>query len=57
MCLPYDVMQFNNRCCIHGQAMKKYDEAPFWWYVVLLVLAFFSGTLKEVTSGDRVVDE
>lgn len=37
--------------------MKKYDEAPFWWYVVLLVLAFFSGTLKEVTSGDRVVDE
>jgi hypothetical protein len=26
-----------------SQAMKKYKEAPFWWYLVLLVLSFVAG--------------
>ncbi|KAM6503339.1 oligopeptide transporter [Amanita muscaria] len=29
----------------HYQVMKKYKEAPMWWYIVLLVLAFFSGLI------------
>ena len=27
----------------HYLAMKKYAEAPFWWYALLLALAFFAG--------------
>jgi OPT family oligopeptide transporter len=29
----------------HYQAMKKYDEAPWWWYGILLVLSFFAGLI------------
>ncbi|KAF8635447.1 hypothetical protein AX15_000427 [Amanita polypyramis BW_CC] len=29
----------------HYQAMKKYQEAPMWWYVILLVLAFVAGLI------------
>ncbi|EPQ56339.1 oligopeptide transporter [Gloeophyllum trabeum ATCC 11539] len=29
----------------HWQAMQKYDEAPWWWYGVLLVLSFFAGLI------------
>ncbi|KAI6040850.1 OPT oligopeptide transporter protein-domain-containing protein, partial [Pisolithus marmoratus] len=29
----------------HWKAMHKYDEAPFWWYIGLLILAFFSGLI------------
>jgi hypothetical protein len=27
----------------HWQAMRKYKEAPQWWYAALLLLAFFAG--------------
>jgi hypothetical protein len=27
----------------HYQAMLKYKEAPWWWYIVLLVLSFLAG--------------
>ncbi|KAH7887105.1 OPT oligopeptide transporter protein-domain-containing protein [Phlebopus sp. FC_14] len=27
----------------HWKAMQKYNEAPFWWYICLLVLAFAAG--------------
>jgi CDP-diglyceride synthetase len=27
----------------HWVAMQKYEEAPWWWYITLLVLAFFAG--------------
>ncbi|KAF8882526.1 oligopeptide transporter [Gymnopilus junonius] len=27
----------------HYQAMKKYKEAPWWWYLILLALAFVAG--------------
>ncbi|KAL4079665.1 OPT oligopeptide transporter protein-domain-containing protein [Scleroderma citrinum] len=29
----------------HWQAMQKYREVPFWWYVCLLVLSFVSGLI------------
>ncbi|KAK2461189.1 hypothetical protein APHAL10511_006716 [Amanita phalloides] len=29
----------------HYRAMKKYKEAPMWWYLVLLVLAFLAGLI------------
>ncbi|KAI6006134.1 OPT oligopeptide transporter protein-domain-containing protein [Pisolithus albus] len=29
----------------HWKAMQKYKEAPFWWYIGLLILAFFSGLI------------
>jgi OPT oligopeptide transporter protein len=29
------------------QAMQKYKEAPWWWYVILLCLAFFAGRLSK----------
>ncbi|KAF5356761.1 hypothetical protein D9756_006727 [Leucocoprinus leucothites] len=29
----------------HFQAMKKYKEAPWWWYAILLVLAFLAGLI------------
>lgn len=25
--------------------MKKYDEAPWYWYAALLLLSFFAGAL------------
>jgi hypothetical protein len=27
----------------HWQAMQKYKEAPHWWYLILMALAFFAG--------------
>jgi hypothetical protein len=27
----------------HWVAMQKYEEAPWWWYMILLALAFFAG--------------
>ncbi|KAH7098866.1 peptide transporter MTD1 [Auriculariales sp. MPI-PUGE-AT-0066] len=30
---------------IHYEAMKKYKEAPSWWYASLLVLSFFAGLI------------
>lgn len=27
----------------HWVAMREYKEAPWWWYITLLVLAFFAG--------------
>jgi hypothetical protein len=27
----------------HWVAMRKYKEVPWWWYVILLVLAFLAG--------------
>ena len=27
----------------HWIAMQKYKEAPWWWYMILLALAFFAG--------------
>ncbi|KAG6812896.1 hypothetical protein H0H92_015631 [Tricholoma furcatifolium] len=29
----------------HYQAMQKYKEAPMWWYLILLVLAFLAGLI------------
>ncbi|KAA1466657.1 OPT superfamily oligopeptide transporter [Dentipellis sp. KUC8613] len=29
----------------HWRAMQKYKEAPWWWYAILLVLAFFAGLI------------
>jgi len=29
----------------HYQAMKKYKEAPVWWYIILLVLSFVAGLI------------
>lgn len=29
----------------HWKAMQRYKEAPFWWYIGLLVLAFFSALI------------
>ncbi|KJA25433.1 hypothetical protein HYPSUDRAFT_64638 [Hypholoma sublateritium FD-334 SS-4] len=29
----------------HYQAMRKYDEAPWYWYAVLLALSFFAGLI------------
>ena len=34
----------------HWQAMQKYKEAPHWWYLVLMVLAFFAGELNGTSS-------
>lgn len=28
--------------------MKKYKEAPWWWYLILLVLAFLAGELMSL---------
>ncbi|KAJ8516828.1 hypothetical protein ONZ45_g5896 [Pleurotus djamor] len=38
----------------HYQAMKKYKEAPMWWYVILLVLSFIAG-LVVVIKGDTTL--
>ncbi|KAF9446473.1 oligopeptide transporter [Macrolepiota fuliginosa MF-IS2] len=29
----------------HYQAMQKYKEAPWWWYVILICLSFFAGLI------------
>ncbi|KAL0960200.1 hypothetical protein HGRIS_011834 [Hohenbuehelia grisea] len=29
----------------HFQAMKKYKEAPWWWYLILLALSFLAGLI------------
>ncbi|EGO04012.1 hypothetical protein SERLA73DRAFT_165539 [Serpula lacrymans var. lacrymans S7.3] len=29
----------------HWKAMQKYDECPWWWYLILLGLAFFAGLI------------
>ncbi|XP_006463485.1 hypothetical protein AGABI2DRAFT_187070 [Agaricus bisporus var. bisporus H97] len=29
----------------HYQAMQKYEEAPWWWYTILLFLSFFAGLI------------
>ncbi|KAI0073510.1 oligopeptide transporter [Panus rudis PR-1116 ss-1] len=29
----------------HWKAMQKYDEVPWWWYAILLVLSFFAGLI------------
>ncbi|KAJ2917485.1 hypothetical protein MD484_g2956, partial [Candolleomyces efflorescens] len=29
----------------HYQAMRKYQEAPWWWYAILLVLSFLAGLI------------
>ncbi|KAL4079664.1 OPT oligopeptide transporter protein-domain-containing protein [Scleroderma citrinum] len=29
----------------HWQAMQKYREVPFWWYMCLLILSFVSGLI------------
>ncbi|KAF4583571.1 hypothetical protein EYR38_002324 [Pleurotus pulmonarius] len=29
----------------HYQAMMRYSEAPFWWYLILMALAFFAGLI------------
>ncbi|KAI6040852.1 OPT oligopeptide transporter protein-domain-containing protein [Pisolithus marmoratus] len=36
---------FETRSDPHWKAMQKYDEAPLWWYIGLLVLALFSGLI------------
>ncbi|TFK71693.1 oligopeptide transporter [Pluteus cervinus] len=38
----------------HYQAMKKYKEAPAWWYACLLVLAFVAG-LVVVVKGQTTL--
>ncbi|KAL4258388.1 oligopeptide OPT transporter family protein [Pleurotus pulmonarius] len=34
----------------HYQAMKKYKEAPWWWYAILLVLSFVAGLVVVLTG-------
>ncbi|KAJ8693416.1 hypothetical protein PTI98_008409 [Pleurotus ostreatus] len=29
----------------HYQAMMRYSEAPFWWYLILMAFAFFAGLI------------
>lgn len=30
------------------QAMQKYNEAPWYWYALLLILAFVAGTHQDL---------
>jgi len=32
------------------KAMKKYKEAPWWWYATLLVLAFSAGQYRNTLA-------
>jgi hypothetical protein len=32
----------------HWISMQKYKEAPLWWYIILLALAFFAGGLRDL---------
>ncbi|KAF8588166.1 OPT superfamily oligopeptide transporter [Ramaria rubella] len=34
----------------HWVAMQKYKEAPWWWYAILLVLAFLGGLIVVLTG-------
>ncbi|EJD50718.1 oligopeptide transporter [Auricularia subglabra TFB-10046 SS5] len=38
----------------HYLAMKKYKEAPFWWYALLLMLSFLAGLIV-VLKGDTTL--
>ncbi|KZV61284.1 OPT superfamily oligopeptide transporter [Peniophora sp. CONT] len=38
----------------HWQAMQKYKEAPQWWYLILMVLAFFAGLIANI-KGDTTL--
>ncbi|KZW03360.1 OPT superfamily oligopeptide transporter [Exidia glandulosa HHB12029] len=38
----------------HYLAMKKYPEAPSWWYALLLALSFFAGLIV-VLKGDTTL--
>ncbi|KAI0053806.1 oligopeptide transporter [Auriscalpium vulgare] len=38
----------------HWQAMQKYKEAPWWWYSILIVLAFFAGLIA-VLKGETTL--
>lgn len=32
------------------KAMKKYKEAPWWWYATLLILAFSAGQYRNTLA-------
>ncbi|KZV59208.1 hypothetical protein PENSPDRAFT_724355 [Peniophora sp. CONT] len=34
----------------HWQAMQKYKEAPHWWYLILMGLAFFAGLIANIKA-------
>jgi len=38
----------------HWIAMQRYEEVPWWWYTLLLVLAFFAG-LVSVLHGETTL--
>ncbi|KZV74603.1 OPT superfamily oligopeptide transporter [Peniophora sp. CONT] len=38
----------------HWQAMQKYKEAPHWWYLILMGLAFFAGLIANI-KGDTTL--
>ncbi|KAH9985220.1 OPT oligopeptide transporter protein-domain-containing protein [Russula compacta] len=38
----------------HWIAMQKYEEAPWWWYLILLTLAFFAGLIS-VLRGETTL--
>ncbi|KAH9983191.1 OPT oligopeptide transporter protein-domain-containing protein [Russula compacta] len=38
----------------HWIAMQKYEEAPWWWYLILLALAFFAGLIS-VLRGETTL--
>ncbi|KIP08832.1 hypothetical protein PHLGIDRAFT_23337 [Phlebiopsis gigantea 11061_1 CR5-6] len=38
----------------HWQAMQKYDEAPWYWYAILLVLSFLAGLIV-VLKGETTL--
>jgi len=33
------------------QAMKKYKEAPWWWYALLLILSFSAGQYRSTLAA------
>jgi len=41
------------QCTYLVQAMQKYEEAPWWWFMILLALSFFAG-VHFVLLVDRV---
>jgi hypothetical protein len=40
----------NNNLLSIVQAMQRYEEVPWWWYAILLVLSFLAG--KHFTCND-----
>ena len=40
----------------HWVAMQKYKEVPWWWYALLLVLAFFAGKGLKFAAAAMVHD-